>query len=119
MSAPQQARRSVPRRYTSAVLTGGVMVAAFFFGVAVLAEIAGVDPGAGQMTDVAAVIGGLFSLTPWAWATVGTYAVVLTPVAGLLVTAWEYATVSDRRTVALAVAVIAVLATSAVVAILR
>jgi hypothetical protein len=36
-----------------------------------------------------------------------------------MVTAWEYATVSDRRTVALAIAVMVVLAASAVVAILR
>jgi uncharacterized membrane protein len=115
----QQAHERAPRRYTSAVLTGGVVVAAVLFGVALLAETAGVEPGEGEMTDVAAVLDGLFSLTPWAWATAGTYAVVLTPVAGLAVTAWEYLDVGDRRTVVLALAVIAVLATSAVVAILR
>ena len=95
------------------------MVAAACFVVAVVAEIAGVEQGSGEMTDLAAVFDGLLAFTPWAWATLGVYAVVLTPVLGLLVTAWEYATVSDRRTVALAVAVLAVLATSAVVAILR
>ena len=119
MSTQPHAHRGAPRRYTSAALTGGVLVAAFFFGVAVLAEIAGVEPGVGEMTDLRAVGEGLFALTPWAWATMGTYAVVLTPAVGLVVTAWEYATVSDRRTVALALAVLAVLAISAVVAILR
>lgn|GEM_PF-6143301 len=119
MSTQQQAHESAPRRYTSAVLTGGVIVAAVLFGVALLAEIAGAEPGAGEMTDVAAVFEGLFSLTPWAWATAGTYAVVLTPVAGLVVTAGEYFSVGDRRTVVLAIAVIAILATSAVIAILR
>ncbi len=119
MSTQQDAHGIAPRRYTSAVLTGGVVVAGFFFGVAVLAEIAGVEPGEGEMTDLRAIGEGLLSLTPWAWATMGTYAVVLTPVAGLVVTAWEYATVSDRRTVALAMAVLAILAISAAVAILR
>jgi hypothetical protein len=114
-----RASRAAPRRYTSAVITAGALVAAMLYGVAVLAEIAGVAPGDGEMTDMVAVVDGLSSLTPWAWATLGTYAVILTPVVGLVVTASEYARVGDRRTVALALAVIAILATSAVVAILR
>ena len=93
MSTQQPAaRRSAPRRYTSAALTGGVVVAA----VVLRGGRAGRDrrrrAGAGEMTDLAAVFEGLLALTPWAWATLGTYAVVLTPVVGLLVTAWEYAT---------------------------
>jgi len=118
MSA-QQAHESAPRRYTSAALTGGVIVAAVLFGVALLAEVAGMEPGEGEMTDLAAVLDGLVSLTPWAWATAGVYAVVLTPVVGLVVTAWEYFSVGDRRTVVLALAILAILATSAVISILR
>jgi uncharacterized membrane protein len=113
------ARRSAPRRYTSATLTGGVVVAGICFAVAMVAELLGADVGAGAMTDVGAVVQGLFALTPWAWATAGAYAIVITPVAGLLVTAAEYWRVDDRRTVLLAVAVLAVLTVSAVVAILR
>jgi uncharacterized membrane protein len=106
-------------RYTSASLTGGVLVAAACFVVALVAEVAGVEPGAGDMTDPAAVLDGLVELSPWAWAALGTYAVVLTPALGLLVTAWEYAAASDRRAVQLALAVLVVLVVSAVVSILR
>lgn len=113
------ARQGAPRRYTSAALTGGVLVAAVCFAVAIAAEVAGADPGAGEMTDLAAVIDGLLEPSPWAWAALGAYAVVATPVVGLLVTVWEYATAGDRRGIMLAAAVLAVLGLSAVVAILR
>lgn len=119
MTAPQPARESAPRRSTSAALTAGVVIAGVLFAVALILELAGHESGSGEMTDIAAVLDGLVALTPWAWATAGAYAVVATPVLGLLVTAWEYWSVGDRRTVLLALAVIAVLATSAVVAILR
>jgi uncharacterized membrane protein len=119
MTTQQPARESAPRRTTSAALTGGVLLAGVFFAVAMILEFLGAEPGSGEMTDVAAVVDGLVALTPWAWATLGAYAVVVTPVVGLLVTAAEYWSVGDRRTVLLAAAVIAVLATSAVVAILR
>jgi uncharacterized membrane protein len=119
MTTPTTPRPSAPRRYTSATITAGVVVAAICFGVALMAEIAGVEPGLGEMTDLGAVFDGLLTFTPWAWATLGSYAVVLTPVIGLLVTAYEYATISERRTVLLALAVVAVLVTSATIAVLR
>jgi hypothetical protein len=119
MSTQPTTRQVAPRRYTSAVLTGGVAVAAVLFAVAVAAEVAGVEPGGGDMTDLVAVFDGLLTFTPWAWATAGAYALVLTPVLGLVATGWEYSTISDRRTVVLAVAVLAVLATSAAIAALR
>ena len=112
-------QEAAPRRFTSLALTAGVTVAGVLFVVAMVLEVLGVDPGAGEMTDIVAVIEGLFALTPWAWATAGAYAVVITPVIGLLVTAAEFRSVGDRRTVLLAVAVLAVLSTSVVVAILR
>ncbi len=108
-----------PSHFTRAVLTAGAGMAAACFVVALAAEIVGLEPGSGEMTDVVAVFGGLLALTPWAWATLGVYAVVLTPVVGLLVTAAEYHSVGDRRTVGLAVAVIAVLAVSAAISILQ
>ena len=89
MSTQQQARETAPRRYTSAALTGGVAFAAVCFVVAGVAEIVGVESGSGEMTDLGAVLDGLLTFTPWAWAALGTYAVVVTPVVGLLVTAWE------------------------------
>jgi uncharacterized membrane protein len=119
VTTPQPTHEGAPRRYTSAALTTGVVVAGSLFAVALILELLGQDPGSGEMTDIAAVFDGLVALTPWAWATAGAYAVVVTPVLGLLVTAWEYWSVGDRRTVLLAAAVIAVLAISAVVAVLR
>jgi uncharacterized membrane protein len=65
------------------------------------------------------VFDGLLTFTPWAWATLGSYAVVITPVIGLLVTAYEFTTISDRRTVMLAISVVVVLVTSAIIAVLR
>ncbi len=108
-----------PRRYTSAALTGGALLAAACFVVALAAELAGSAPGSGSMTDFAAVIDGLLTFTPWAWATLGVYAVVVTPLLGLIVTAGEYSSVGDRRSVGLAVAVIAVLVIGAIISILR
>lgn len=94
-------------------------MAAACFVVALGAEVVGVEQNAGDMTDIAAVVEGVAAFSPWAWAAVGTYVVVLTPALGLLVTAWEYAAVSDRRTVLLAIVVLAVLGVSAAVSILR
>ena len=115
----QPAHEGAPRRATSAAITAGVVAAGVLFAVAMVLEVLGSDPGSGEMTDVAAVLEGLVALTPWAWATAGAYAVVATPVIGLLVTIREYRSVGDWRTMLLAVAVIGVLAVSAVVAILR
>ncbi len=112
-------RTGAPRRYTSATITGGVLVAGIFFAVAMIAEVLGAEPGGGEMTDIAAVLDGLVAFTPWAWATAGAYAVVATPILGLLVTATEYWSIDDRRTVLLSVAVLGVLSASVVVAALR
>lgn len=119
MSTSATPRKGAPRRYTSTALTAGVGVAGVLFAVALVLEILGVEPGSGEMSDIAAVLRGLVELTPWAWASAGAYAVVATPVMGLLVTAAEYRSVDDRRTLLLAVAVLAVLSTSVVVAVLR
>ena len=115
MSAPL----SASRRLTSGTLTVGVAIAAACFLVALGSELAGNDALVGDMTDIGAVLEGMFGLAPWAWASLGTFAIVLTPVAGLLVTASEYAAISDRRTMWLAVAVLAILAISVVAALLR
>lgn len=119
MSRTQREHVPAPGHLTSVVLSAGVALAAFCFAVSLVLEIAGIEAGTGEMTDLPAVLEGLAAIVPWAWAAVGTYAIVLTPVAGLVATAWEYAEVSDRRTVLLAFAVLGVLATSAVVSILR
>ena len=104
---------------TSGALTLGVIVSAACFLVAGASELAGNNGTSGDMTDIGAVFDGLLAISPWAWASLGTMAVVVTPAVGLLVTAWEYASVSDRRTMWLALAVLTVLMFSAVVAVLR
>lgn len=118
-SPPPGRPAAAPRRWTSATLTAGVIASAICFLIAGAAELLGVDTGAGDMTDVGALVAGLVSLAPWAWASLGTLTVVATPALGLLATAYEYASVSDRRTVLLALAVLAILGGSAIVAILR
>jgi len=116
---PARQPRVAPRHLTSAALTGGVVVSAGCFLVAGIAEVLGFATTAGEMTDVRAWLGDLMAMDPWAWASLGTLVVVVTPAIGLLVTAYEYATVSDRSTVLLALVVLAVLALSTVVAVLR
>ena len=110
---------TAPRHLTSWVLRIGVLVAAACFLVAGAGELAGNQSGSGDMTDVGALIDGAFAFTPWAWASLGVFALVLTPAVGLLLTAYEYRSVSDRRTALLALAVLAVLVVSAVIATLR
>lgn len=108
-----------PRRATSTSLSLGVAFAAVCFVVAILAEVFGIDSNEGSMTDLATVLSGLPALSPWAWASLGAYAVVVTPVVGLVVTAWEYASVGDRRAMGLALAVLTVLGLSTAVSLLR
>lgn len=119
MTTQPTTRKSAPRSRTSATITSGALVAGVCFALAVVLELLGTEPGAGEMTDVAAVLDGLVTFTPWAWATLGAYVVVVTPVVGLLVTATEYWSIDDRRTVLLALSVVGVLIASAVVAVLR
>jgi len=119
MSTPPIVRQSAPRRYTSAVLTSGVVISALCFVVAAIAELAGSESPAGDMTNLGVVADGLRALAPWAWATLGSYVVVLTPFVALLVTIAEYVSIGERRTVLTALAVLAILTVSVVVALLR
>ena len=119
MSSPPTVPVSAPRRYTSATLTGGVLLSGLCFVIAAFAEVAGAAVQAGDMTDFIAVVNGLGAMAPWAWATLGSYVVVLTPAVALLVTIAEYASISDRRTVLVAVVVFAILAVSAGIALMR
>lgn len=107
------------RALTSGWLTLGTLVSALCFVIALAAEQAGQAGLSGEMTDMAAILDGLRELSPWAWASLGTYAVIITPVVGIVITAREYAAIGDRRTVRLALAVLAVLAISVVVAVIR
>ena len=107
------------RRGTSAWLTIGAAASAVCFVVALLAEQAGVESASLVASDVAGVLAGLPTFDPSAWSMAGVYVVLVTPVVGIGITAWEYAGVHDRRTVALAVAVLISLGISLVAAVLR
>jgi uncharacterized membrane protein len=116
---PSSVLSTAPRRLTSGTLTLGVVISAACFLMAGAAEVIDSDAIVGDMTDVTALIDGLFGFESWAWAGLGTLVVVVTPAVGLVVTAYEYASVSDRRTTLLALAVLVVLVVSAVIAVLR
>jgi len=117
-ATPDVVRVAAPRHLTSTTLSAGVAVSAACFLLAGAAEALGVTSRPGDMTDIGALLQGWLSLDPWAWASLGTFAVILTPALALLVTAWEYLTIRDRRSVLLALAVLAVLMVSAAVALL-
>jgi len=116
---PVRPPRVASRRLTSATLTAGVLAAASCFVVAGAAEFTGRATDPGSMTDLAVLVSGLWALDPWAWASLGTFAVVATPALGLVATAWEYAQAADRSAFALALAVLAILVLSGLIAVLR
>ena len=116
MSQPPPA--VAPRELTASVLGGGAAVSAACFGVALAAQVAGADGARGDPLDLAALLAGLGAFRPWAWASVGILAVIATPALGLVATATEYGSVSDRRTVLLALLVLGVLAASLVTALI-
>lgn len=117
-TAPEVVRVAAPRHVTSVVISAGVVLSAACFLLAGAAEALGTTTQPGDMTDVGVLLERSLSLDPWAWASLGTFAVILTPAVALLVTAWEYFTIRDRRSVLLALAVLAVLSVSATVAVL-
>lgn len=112
-------RVAAPRRSTSTVISGGVAVAAACFALAGVAEVLGIEHRAAAMTDIGALLAGLRSFDPWALSSLGAYVVIVTPAIALVTTAREYASISDRRTVLLSAAVLAVLAIGVIVAILH
>jgi uncharacterized membrane protein len=111
-------RQAAPRRLTSAAMSLGVALSATCFVLAAVAELLGRERRDAAMTDIEALVEGLLALDPWALASLGTYVVILTPAVALLATAWEYAAIPDRRTVVLSLVVLAVLASSVLVALL-
>lgn len=111
--APVPASRS-----TRAVLAGGTAVSVACFAVALLLEFLGRARGGGSATDPAAVVASVLALEPWGWATLGTYAVIVTPALAIVATGLEYAAIRDRRTAWTAVAVLVVLGVSLAVSLL-
>ena len=113
---PVRTPRIASRTLTSAALGVGVLVSAGCFLIAVVAEVVTPVGSGGLVRDPAVLLDGLAALDPQAWASLGTYVLVVTPAIGLLTSAWEYAQVGDRRTSLLAIAVLGVLVLSSAVA---
>ena len=112
------ARRVAPQRATSATLTGGTVLGAACFAIALVADLAGLGRGAAGASDVTGYGASLAALDPTAWAVLGSVVIIVTPAVGLVVTALEYESIGDRRAVLMALAVLAILATSLAVAVL-
>jgi uncharacterized membrane protein len=117
----RQPRRphSAPRRLTSATLSAGVGLSAICFLVAGLAELLGIATSPAEVGDLGAVVGGLGSFDRWAWASLGTLIVLVTPGIGLVVTAVEYTRVAERGSALMAVTILIVLVVSALLAFMR
>jgi hypothetical protein len=105
-------RRAVPHRATSVTLTVGTVLGAVCFAVALVGELAGRGGVSGQAGGLAAIL----ALDPTAWAVLGSAVIIATPAIGLVVTAFEYEAIGDRRAVLMALAVLAILGTSLVIA---
>ena len=99
-------------RATRAVLALGTGASVTCFAIALLLEFLGRPSGGGAETDLGAVLSSAAALESWGWATLGTFAVIVSPAAAIVATALEYRVAGDRRTALTAVGVLAVLGIS-------
>ena len=91
------------------MLAVGTAVSVACFAIALVLEFLGRPEGAGSATDLGAVLRSAVALETWGWATLGTFAVIASPVAAIVATALEYRAAGDRRTALTAVGVLAIL----------
>ncbi len=103
---------------TRTVLAVGTAVSVACFVIALALEFLGRPTGDGSATDPGAVLRSALALEAWGWATLGTYAVIMSPVAAIVATAAEYLRAGDRRTAWTATGVLVVLAVSLAVSLL-
>jgi uncharacterized membrane protein len=101
---------------TVAILRAGSVVGGGIFVVGlVLAGVRG--NAAGPALAPAALLSGLVALEPRAWLSAAAITLIVTPAAGLLATAFECAR-TDRRSMLIAVLLVAILAASIAIAVL-
>jgi len=113
------AGRAIPASgATRAVLAIGSSVSVVCFAAALILEFLGRPEGGGSATDLGAVLRSVTALETWGWATLGTFAVIVSPVGAITATALEYARTGDRRTAWTAVGVLFVLGISLTVSLL-
>lgn len=105
-------------RWTVAVFSVGSLTGGALFLVGLVLQLGGRAATLGDPLDPGAIAASLMALEPWGWSTAGVIAMLATPVAGLVVTAFEVRTSSPRTAVA-AAGVVAVLALGLAVALVR
>jgi hypothetical protein len=106
-------------RLTRQVFAVGSIVATACFAIAIVLDLAGRQGEHVPATDVRALLRSAADLQAWGWGWLGVFAVIATPALGLIATAWEYASVADRRTALTSLGVLAILGFSLAVALLR
>ena len=111
-------RRVAPQRATSVTLTVGTVVGAACFAIALVGDLFGRASGPDGVAGLAGYLAAIVALDPTAWALLGSAVIIGTPAVGLVVTAFEYDSIGDRRAVLMALAVLAILGTSLAVALL-
>lgn len=112
-------RTRAPRRWTRAVLHAGTVVGGACLAAGMALEVVGRPGTAGSVLDPSLVASELTGLGAWGWSTLGVWVVIATPVAALGTTAFEYALIDDRRAVWATLGVLALLAVSLVVGLVR
>ena len=112
------ARPRASTRATVAVLTAGSFLSAGLFLVSVLLTATGRPGDGGPLLDPVSALADLAALDPSAWASMGIIVMLFTPVAGVMATTAEYWR-AERRIAIVALVVLAVLAVSVTVALLR
>jgi uncharacterized membrane protein len=112
---PFSTRVRAETRATRAVLAVGTVVSVACFMVALALEFLERPTGGGEALDLGAVVASALAFERWGWATLGVFAVIVSPIAAVAATAAEYALVGDRRTFLTALLVLAVLALSLLV----
>lgn len=117
-SVPPPVQVRAGTRGTRAVLAVGTAVSVVCFSIAIILELLGRPDARGSATDLGAVARSAAAFEPWGWATLGTFAVILSPAGAIVATALEHAAIHDRRTALTAVAVLVVLGISLAVSLL-
>ena len=105
----------MPSAWTRAAYLAGTLGAAACLGAGIGLRLLGASVDEVAPFDVAGIVGSVAGLRPTGWATLGVWLLLATPVAGLCATALE-ARRADRWVGAAALAVLAVLAMSLVIA---
>lgn len=102
-------------RWTARVLSLGTLLSAALFLFGLVLNLLGREAVADPDRSLAIVLRSALALEPWGWSMLGVLALLATPVAGLIATAFELRQVQPRGAL-LALAVLGLLSVAAVLA---